>query len=38
MRKSKYLGMVNGEWECTHVGVAEVQPAYKKTKVNGKRE
>jgi hypothetical protein len=37
MKKSKYLGMVNGEWECTHVGVAEVQPAFRKTKVNGKR-
>lgn len=28
MKKSKYLGMVNGDWECTHVGVARVQPAY----------
>lgn len=37
MKKSKYLGMKNGEWECTHVGVAGVQPAYKQTKVDGKR-
>ena len=28
MRKSKYLGMKSGDWECTHVGVARVQPAY----------
>lgn len=28
MRKSKYLGMKSGDWECTHVGVASVQPAY----------
>jgi hypothetical protein len=28
MKKSKYLGMVNGDWKCTHVGVARVQPAY----------
>ena len=37
MKKSKYLGMINGDWKCTHVGVAGVQPAYKKTKVDGKR-
>lgn len=37
MKKSKYLGMINGDWECTHVGVSEVQPAYKQTKVDGKR-
>jgi hypothetical protein len=29
MKKSKYYGMKSGEWECTHVGVARVQPAYK---------
>ncbi len=38
MRKSKYLGLKSGTWECTHVGVARVQPVYKKSKVNGKRE
>jgi hypothetical protein len=32
MRKSKYLGMQSGDWECTHVGVARVQPAFKKKK------
>ena len=32
MKKSKYLGMVNGDWECTHVGVARVQPAFKQQK------
>lgn len=30
MKKSKYLGMVNGDWKCTHVGVASVQPALTK--------
>lgn len=29
MRKSKYLGLKSGSWECTHVGVARVQPAFK---------
>ena len=29
MRKSKYLGMKSGDWECTHVGVERVQPAFK---------
>ena len=28
MRKSKYLGMVSGQWICTHVGVARVQPTF----------
>lgn len=28
--KSKYLGMISGAWQCTHVGVASVQPVYKK--------
>jgi hypothetical protein len=38
-RTSKYLGMRNGEWECTHVGVATVQSAYKrKTDENGRKE
>ena len=32
MKKSKYLGMKSGNWECTHVGVARVQPAYKMKK------
>lgn len=30
MRTSKYLGLKSGTWQCTHVGVASVQPAYKK--------
>lgn len=29
MKKSKYLNKVFGNWECTHVGVARVQPKYK---------
>ena len=38
MRKSKYLGMVNGDWTCTHVGVARVQPALtKKRDAAGRR-
>ena len=28
MKKSKYLGMKNGNWECTHAGVDRVQPAF----------
>ena len=28
MKKTKYLGMKSGDWECTHVGVARVQPAF----------
>jgi hypothetical protein len=28
MKKSKYLGMRSGDWECTHVGVDRVQPVY----------
>lgn len=27
MRKSKYLDLCSGTWKCTHVGVADVQPA-----------
>ena len=38
MRKSKYLGMTNGDWTCTHVGVARVQPALtKKRDITGRR-
>ena len=38
MKKSKYLGMVNGNWECTHVGVDRVQPAFtKKRGEDGKK-
>ena len=29
MKKSKYLGMKSGDWECSYVGVARVQPAFK---------
>lgn len=28
MKKTKYLGMKSGEWECTYVGVDRVQPAF----------
>ena len=34
MRKSKYFGTRSGSWECTHVGVASVQPAYCRYKVD----
>jgi hypothetical protein len=38
MRKSKYLGMRSGNWECTHVGVARVQPKFKQgTRIHSKR-
>ena len=37
MKKSKYLGMKSGNWECTHVGVARVQPAYKLKRNNSGR-
>ncbi len=37
MRTSKYLGMTSGTWTCTHVGVADVQPAFCRRRVNGKR-
>jgi hypothetical protein len=33
MKKSKYLGTHSGTWECTHVGIADVQPAYCRRKV-----
>lgn len=36
-KTSKYLGMRDGEWVCTHVGIACVQPAYvHKVGVEGK--
>ena len=37
MRKSKYVGMKSGNWECTHQGIADVQPIYCRRKVDGKR-
>lgn len=38
MKKTKYLGMTDGEWTCTHVGVDKVQPAYKQHRdASGKR-
>lgn len=38
MKKTKYLGMKSGAWECTHVGVERVQPAFtKKRDENGKK-
>lgn len=38
MKKSKYLGMKSGDWVCTHVGIAGVQPAYRKQRdTEGKR-
>ena len=38
MKKSKYLGMKSGDWTCVHVGVARVQPAFKKKRdEDGKR-
>lgn len=39
MRKSKYLGLVNGDWQCTHVGVDRVQPVFKqqRSKLTGAR-
>ncbi len=30
MKKSKYLGLKSGNWECTHVGLDRVQPAFTK--------
>lgn len=30
MKKSKYLNKVFGDWKCTYVGVASVQPAFTK--------
>jgi hypothetical protein len=38
MRKSKYLGMRDGDWFCSHVGVDRVQPAYTQKKdENGRK-
>lgn len=37
MKASKYLGLVSGDWTCTHVGVDRVQPAFKQKRVDGKR-
>jgi hypothetical protein len=38
MKKTKYLGMKSGAWECTHVGVANIQPAFtKKYDEDGKK-
>ncbi len=37
MKKSKFYGMKSGDWVCTHVGVADVQPAFCRRRVNGKR-
>lgn len=38
MKKSKYLGMKSGEWTCSHLGVAFVQPKFKQgTRVYSKR-
>lgn len=38
MKKSKYLGLKSGKWECTHVGLARVQPALtSKVGPDGKR-
>lgn len=38
MKKSKYLNMKSGNWTCTHVGVARVQPAFtKKRDEDGKK-
>ena len=34
MKKSKYLGMKSGDWSCTHVGVADVQPAFCRRKLD----
>jgi hypothetical protein len=36
MKKSKYLGLKSGNWECTHVGVASITSAFSQRKVNGK--
>jgi hypothetical protein len=37
MKQSKYLGYQDGNWECTHVGVAGVQSAFAKKKApNGR--
>lgn len=30
MRKSKYLGLKSDNWTCSYVGVARVQPTFKR--------
>ena len=38
MKKTKYLGMTNGDWHCTFVGVDRVQPAFtQKRSEDGKK-
>lgn len=38
MRTSKYLGFKSGDWQCTHTGIARVQPKFKQgSKVPSKR-
>jgi hypothetical protein len=37
MKNSKYLGLKSGDWQCTHVGLADVQPKYCRRRVDGKR-
>lgn len=38
MKKTKYLGIKNGDWQCTHVGVANIQPAFtQKRDAGGKK-
>ena len=38
MRNSKYIGLKSGDWTCTYIGVARVQPTYLKgTKKLSKR-
>mgnify|MGYP007111674210 CR=1 FL=1 len=37
MKNSKYFGLQSGDWTCTHVGVADVQPKYCRRRVDGKR-
>ena len=36
MKRSKYLYMKSGDWECTHVGLASITSVYSKRKINGK--
>lgn len=37
MRRSKFLGNIYDGWICTRVAVADVQPAFCRRKVDGKR-
>lgn len=32
MKKTKYLGLRDGDWKCTHVGIAKIQPAFTQKK------